>query len=293
MLSGVPVRVGIVAGEFLQPGISRIGGYGWSASRAAAVLRDAGDEPIYICSDVEALVTAPVSLDGVPLIAKQASVMRFVRELRRSATGRVALDRLPAELRHHVQGVAATPLIVWVRDPRPPEDVAAVARYGSRATAGRGASGARGDRLHAIADDRASVAPAPSAAPVCLARTRCAHPESAGDVWRSILAGWHCCPTRSTWPASPARRRAGRRSSSSAASTRTSARGCSQSLPRSFPEADFVMLGQSHFRGPGSWEPHDLPGNLQLGVMSRARRSFANSTPPGCSSARPCTRHSR
>ena len=35
-------------------------------------------------------------------------------------------------------------------------------------------------------------------------------------------------------------------------------------LARSAPGAEFVMLGQSHFSGPGAWEPADLPPNLRL-----------------------------
>ena len=56
------MRVGIVCGEFLQPGAVRIGGYGWAASRAAAVLRRRGDEPLFVCPDVEALHDAPPAL---------------------------------------------------------------------------------------------------------------------------------------------------------------------------------------------------------------------------------------
>ena len=29
-------------------------------------------------------------------------------------------------------------------------------------------------------------------------------------------------------------------------------------------DADFLFLGQSHFEGPGSWRPENLPSNLRL-----------------------------
>jgi len=35
-------------------------------------------------------------------------------------------------------------------------------------------------------------------------------------------------------------------------------------LARAFPEADFLMVGQNHFTGPGSWQPSGLPANVRM-----------------------------
>jgi glycosyltransferase involved in cell wall biosynthesis len=35
-------------------------------------------------------------------------------------------------------------------------------------------------------------------------------------------------------------------------------------LARAFPEVEFRFLGQSHFTGPGSWSADDLPANVRL-----------------------------
>jgi glycosyltransferase involved in cell wall biosynthesis len=35
-------------------------------------------------------------------------------------------------------------------------------------------------------------------------------------------------------------------------------------LARRFPGVEFRFLGQSHFSGPGAWTPHDLPANVRL-----------------------------
>lgn len=35
-------------------------------------------------------------------------------------------------------------------------------------------------------------------------------------------------------------------------------------LARSFPDAEFLMAGQNHFTGRGSWQPENLPPNLRL-----------------------------
>jgi len=264
MLSGVPVRVGIVAGEFLQPGITRIGGYGWSAARAATVLRDAGHEPLYVCPDVEALAAAPVSLDGVPLLAKQAGMLRFVRELRRRRPDvLLSIDYRPS-YDTAFKALPRTPVIVWVRDPRPPEDVAAVAaiRIPGRppgevpqgleeidctplATVVRRSRMLRRPLRFASPAPEALTAKAPGTYgvdpgrlallpnPIDVAR----EPGPKATRPRVVFLG-RLDPYKRPWVFAE--------------------------LARSFPEADFVMLGQSHFHGPGSWEPRDLPGNLQL-----------------------------
>jgi glycosyltransferase involved in cell wall biosynthesis len=35
-------------------------------------------------------------------------------------------------------------------------------------------------------------------------------------------------------------------------------------LAERFPEVDFIAMGQSHFRGPGTWQPDALPPNLRM-----------------------------
>jgi glycosyltransferase involved in cell wall biosynthesis len=45
------------------------------------------------------------------------------------------------------------------------------------------------------------------------------------------------------------------------------------SLAQSFPDVEFIFMGQSHFRGPGSWEPRDLPTNVRfLGHVNEVRK---------------------
>src|SRR5206468_10062024 len=118
---------GIVSSEFLHPGVSRIGGFGWGASHAAAALREAGDEPVLVCPDVEALRGAPASVDGVPLVAKEDGVARFVRELRAARPSvLLSIDYRPS-YDTAFKAMPRTPLVFWVRDPRTPEDVAVVA----------------------------------------------------------------------------------------------------------------------------------------------------------------------
>jgi glycosyltransferase involved in cell wall biosynthesis len=257
------LRVGIVAAEFLQPGLTRIGGFGWGASRAAAALREAGDEPVFVCPDVEALGDTPPDLDGVPLVAKRDGVVDFVREVRRASPEvLLSIDYRPS-YDTAFKALPRTPVIVWVRDPRPPEDVAAV----------------EGIRLPGRPDDvpqglgeidctgigriarrsRLLRRPVLFASPAPDALTPKAPGTYGFDPGRLALL-----PNPIDVRREPGPKAERPRVVFLARLDPYKRPWLFVELARSFPDADFVMLGQSHFRGPGSWQPVDPPPNLQL-----------------------------
>ena len=258
------MRVGIVAAEFLEPGLTRIGGYGWAASRAAAVLRDAGDEPIYVCPDAEALDAAPAAIDGIPLVAKLDGMVRFVRELRRARPDvLLSIDYRPS-YDTAFKALPRTPVIVWVRDPRPPEDVAAVAaiRIPGRPLdeMPQGLEEIDCTPMRTIVRrSRLLRRPLRFASPAPAALTPKAPGTYGVDPGRLGLLPNPIDVTREPGPKAPRPRVV-----FLARLDPYKRPWLFAELARSFPEADFVMLGQSHFRGPGSWQPHDPPSNLEF-----------------------------
>src|SRR5580765_141688 len=109
------MRVGIVAAEFLQPGFTRVGGYGWAASRAGEVLAAAGHDPVFVCPDTEALAAAPADFDGIPLVAKEDGALRFARRLRAERPEvLLSIDYRPS-YDTAFTALPRTPAIVWVR----------------------------------------------------------------------------------------------------------------------------------------------------------------------------------
>jgi glycosyltransferase involved in cell wall biosynthesis len=258
------VRVGIVCSEFLQPGATRIGGFGWAASRAAEALRGAGDHPVFVCPDVEALRDPPPAFGATPLIAKQDGVLAFVRELRRARPDvLLSIDYRPS-YDSAFKALPRTPMIVWVRDPRPPEVVAAVARI---RIPGR-PEGELPQGLDAIDCTplgrivrwsrplRRSVVFA-SPAPDALA------PKASGtyghDPGELALLPNPIPVAHRLSPKAPAPRVV-----FLARLDPHKRPWLFVELARAFPDVEFVMVGQSHFSGAGAWQPSDLPANLRL-----------------------------
>ena len=257
------MRVGIVSSEFLQPGVTRIGGFGWAAARAAEVLRAAGEEPVFVCPDTEALGDGASSLRGTPLIAKHDGSVDFARRLRRSRPDvLLSIDYRPS-YDSVFRVLPRTRAVVWVRDPRPPEDVAAAADIRipgqpDEVPQGLGeidctplSSVVRWSRL--LGRRFAFASPAPDALT----------PKAPGtygfDPGRLALLPNPIDAAREPGAKSPTPRVAflGRLDPYKRP-------WLFVELARSAPGAEFVMLGQSHFSGPGAWEPADLPPNLRL-----------------------------
>jgi len=259
-----PVRVGIVCSEFLQPGATRIGGFGWAAARAAEVLREAGDEPLFVCPDVEALRDAPPAFGATPLISKRGGPIPFVRELRGAHPDvLLSIDYRPS-YDTAFKALPRTPVIVWVRDPRSPEDVAVVARTripgrpGDEVPQGVGAIDCT-PLGRVVRWSRVLRRPLAFASPAPDALTPKAPRTYGHDPGRLVLLPNPVPVGREPRPKAPRPRVLflGRLDPSKRP-------WLFVELARGFPEVEFVMLGQSHFTGPGSWELHDPPANLRL-----------------------------
>jgi glycosyltransferase involved in cell wall biosynthesis len=258
------MKVGIVCGEFLQPGSTRIGGFGWAAARAAEVLRAAGDDPVFVCPDIEALHDPPPAFGATKLIAKNGGVMSFVRRLRRARPDvLLSIDYRPS-YDTAFKALPRTPMIVWVRDPRPPEDVAAVGRIRIPGRPAhelpQGVSEIDCTPLGTIVRwSRALRRPVRFASPAPDALTPKAPGTYGYDPGCLALLPNPIPVEHEPGPKAPRPRVV-----FLARLDPYKRPWLFVELARAFPEADFVMLGQSHFSGPGSWEPADLPANVTL-----------------------------
>jgi glycosyltransferase involved in cell wall biosynthesis len=257
------MRVGIVSAEFLQPGTTRIGGFGWGAARAAEALLAAGDEPLFVCPDVEALTDRPQRFGEVPLIAK-AGTLSFARALRAArADVLLTIDYRPS-YDSALRLLPRTPVIVWVRDPRPPEDVATVAgiripgRPADEVPQGLGEIDCT--RMGSIVRwSRRIGRPVTFASPAPDALTPKAPGTYGHDPGPLALLPNPIDVVRDPGPKAPAPRVA-----FLARLDPYKRPWLFAELARSFADVEFAMMGQSHFRGPGSWDPVDLPANLRL-----------------------------
>lgn len=257
------LRVGIVCAEFLQPGVTRIGGFGWAAARAGELLWEARDEPFFLCPDIEALRDIPPAFGEIPLIAKRNGARSFARELWRARPDvLLSIDYRPS-YDSVFRALPRTPLIVWVRDPRPPQDVAVAADIrvpGQPDTVPQGLSEIDCTSLSTVVRwSRRLRRRVVLASPAPDALTPKAPGTYGFDPGPLALLPNPIDVARRPGPKSPTPRVVflGRLDPYKRPWVFTE-------LARLFPEVEFVMVGQSHFSGPGAWEPNDLPANVRL-----------------------------
>jgi glycosyltransferase involved in cell wall biosynthesis len=116
-------RIGVVSSEFAEPTLGGTGGFGVAAQRVAKVLHGAGDPRIEVL-----LISLPTrhpegatmcEIGGAPAWFRSESRWRDARRLRREHLDLlITIDWRPAFL-EVAYALPRTPMIVWIRDPRP------------------------------------------------------------------------------------------------------------------------------------------------------------------------------
>ena len=128
----MPLKLGIIANEFfdLNLGPGRMGGFGWAARQVSRIFADPSLDTTIVYFTGELIGSPPGAqtiVHGRPLILRQPTVKAdFLRARSESPDLVLMVDYRPT-YRWIFQALPTTPVIVWVRDPRPPDDVAKVA----------------------------------------------------------------------------------------------------------------------------------------------------------------------
>lgn len=254
------LTVGIVANEFYDTGLGRMGGFGMNALLAARALSTTADpavRPIFLSGEHRAAPTRPWrpaprlvgTSNGFPILlrGRRARWLRRLRELdvdvlltiEHRPTYDVLIDALPT-----------TPLVVWVRDPRPRADLE---KIGSLAIPGEAAAplgvepndsssfGPIWRRARDQGRPLAAVSPAPGHLNV-KAREAYGIPDFDLGFLGNALTPVATRPRRSARPSvlfigrlDPIKRP-----------------WLFAELAARFPQVDFLVLGQPHFTGPGA-----------------------------------------
>lgn len=254
------LTVGIVANEFYDTGLGRMGGFGMNALLAARTLATTADpavRPIFLSGEHRAAPTRPWrpaprlvgTSNGFPILlrGRRARWLRRLRELdvdvlltiEHRPTYNVLIDALPT-----------TPLVVWVRDPRPRADLE---KIGTLAIPGEAAAplgvepndsssfGPIWRRARDQGRPLAAVSPAPGHLNV-KAREAYGIPDLDLGFLGNALTPVATRPRRSARPSvlfigrlDPIKRP-----------------WLFAELAGRFPQVDFLMLGQPHFTGPGA-----------------------------------------
>lgn len=117
------IKVGIIANEFFDPNLGRMGGFGWLAKAAAEAFAISGEvEPVFITSEFE-LPLMNTSIHGTQVIDRTGGIFYRVNRLRSEKFDRL----ISIDWRPNYNGIAAAlldvPLTVWVQDPRSTYDI--------------------------------------------------------------------------------------------------------------------------------------------------------------------------
>jgi glycosyltransferase involved in cell wall biosynthesis len=255
--------VGIVSNEFFELGLGRMGGFGWAAQRSAECLverRDLGYRPFFLAGQQLPVVE---HVSGVPLLTFNGDAAGFRAALDRARLGLLLTIDFRPRYAPILEALAEQPLLVWVRDPRPPEDIQKIATLEIPGSPDPPAGvraidcSSLGSLVERARDNGRSVVMA-SPAPSLSAQ------KAPGTYGTPAVASLELLPN--PLDVVPGRMR-------KSPTPRVLFLGRLDpikrpwvfvELARRFPGVEFLMLGQSHFEGPGAWQPGRLPANLRL-----------------------------
>jgi glycosyltransferase involved in cell wall biosynthesis len=120
------INIGIVANEFFEENLTRLGGFGWAAKHAALTLNKTSQfEPFLLTSDLDDLKNnqKPVLIDDIPLYNfNKHYIKNFYLSLKLRVDILLTID-YRTSYNPVLKSFPSRPIITWVRDPRPPDDV--------------------------------------------------------------------------------------------------------------------------------------------------------------------------
>ncbi|HEX8146491.1 MAG TPA: glycosyltransferase family 4 protein [Pyrinomonadaceae bacterium] len=258
------IKVGIVANEFFGREVGGFGGFGWAARQVARLFNG---QPAHGFEAVFLNRTLPPSAGGgrahdTPLITREGGRLSDIRGVRAERPDLLlTIDYRPG-YRFFAGALARTPVVVWVRDPRPPEDV--------RKTNTLVIPGAGGARTQGISEiDCTSLGKIVRASRLVARPVLFATP--APHLAEKVPATYGVTPPEVSFLPNPVDLYAGEVSKSGRPLVVFLGRldpikrpWLFAELARRFPEVEFLFMGHSHFEGEGAWRPEGLPPNVRL-----------------------------
>jgi glycosyltransferase involved in cell wall biosynthesis len=260
------IKLGIVANEFYDLKIGRMGGFGWAARQVANLFNEHPEHGVEVTFLNRTLQlggdTTNLQVHQTPLLTRPKGRLAGIRQLRAEKFDLLLMIDYRASYRFFAGALPRTPIIVWVRDPRPPEDVQEINTLripGNESTWPQG--------IEEV--DCTSLSKITKASRLFGRRVMFATP--APGLSDKMPGTYGVTPQKvfflpniiNLYPAE----------------VQKSPRPCVVFLGRldpckrpwlfaklaeQFPEVEFLFMGQSHFAGEGAWRPLALPANVRL-----------------------------
>ena len=258
-------RLGIVVNEFFDKSLGRMGGFGWAARQMVTLFKrnpQAGVDAVLLSGELGEPGQRETVVHETGLIFQLPDGNEYRSRLHAEHLDLlVTIDYRPGYKRI-LDLLPKTPAIVWVRDPRPPSDVAKIQTLripGAEEVPPQAISPIDCTSLAALVRrsrwSRRKILFATPALPLCdkaagaygvKARRptllpnildKAVAPISKSPSPKVVFLG-RLDPIKRPW--------------------------LFCELARDFPAVEFVFLGQSHCHGPGAWEPRGGPPNVSL-----------------------------
>jgi glycosyltransferase involved in cell wall biosynthesis len=120
------MKIGIIANEFGDPRYGRMGGFGWAARETARLFLarpNLGVQPVFLAGEPYLALGSdlPLEIHGVRLVPPPRSDTDAVRAEPEAVDLLLTIDWRPGYVVHTLER-PRVPLVVWIRDPRGPQE---------------------------------------------------------------------------------------------------------------------------------------------------------------------------
>ena len=260
------LRLGVITDEFFDASLGRLGGFGWAARRLGEIFNADGSlgvDLVYVAGEQYAEVGKPESrVHGSRVMLRQRSKFANMRAMQRERFDLLLTIDYNLGYSIYLRSLPRTPAIVWVRDPRTPEDanrILDVRMPGAETEVPQGLMSHDGRSLARIARE----------ATVFRRKLLLATPTPL--LVRKLEGAYGFEPWDFYFLPNPVALDPAMRTKSERPTVVFLARldpykrpWLFTELARHFPQVKFLFLGQSHFTGPGSFDTTHLPTNVRL-----------------------------
>lgn len=259
------LKLGVVANEFFDLSVGRMGGFGWATRQVAKCFQDSnlGVEVVFLSGELGEDCSSPMIHD-TRLIPRKSKTWSNMLNLWQEKIDLLLMIDYRPNYRYFCKLLPTTPIVVWVRDPRPPKDVTKIQTIRipgkeDKIPQGLGAIDCT-SLAEVVKKSQWLNRPVLFGTPASFLRDKVAGTYGINNADVAILPN--------IIDIEP-----GKVVKSEKPSVVFLARLDPYKRPwlfvelaRRFPEVEFIFLGQPHFQGEGAWEhsPENLPDNMRL-----------------------------
>jgi len=260
------IKLGLITDEFFDAQLGRLGGFGWAARQLGRIFNEdpsLGVDVVYIAGEHLADGDrTESSVHGSRVILRRKSRLANLQAMRRERFDLLLTIDYNLGYSVYLRSLPRTPLIVWVRDPRTPQDaerINGVRIPGAEHETPQGLMSHDGRTFATIAREAAWTGRRimmATPAPFLVTKLEGTYGVEPAD--------FYCLPN-------PIRLNPPAVQKSEKPTVVFLARldpykrpWLFAQLATHFPHVEFRFLGQSHFSGPGAFRTDDLPPNVRL-----------------------------